>query len=46
MQNVMNYIPGKFNFSITQYPEVKIEYLGEPVYVPKSADPNYDEEAV
>ena len=46
MQNVMNYIPGKFNFSITQYPEVRIEYLGEPVYVPKSADPNYNEEAV
>ncbi len=45
MRNQMDYIPGKFNFSITQYPEVKVEYLGTPVYVPPSADPNYEGES-
>ena len=26
----MDYIPGKFQMNITQYPKVQIEYLGEP----------------
>ncbi len=37
----MEYVPGKVNFSVTQYPDVIIEYLGSPIYVPPSADPNY-----
>ena len=29
--------PGKIEMEITQYPEVVIEYLGKPIYVPPSA---------
>lgn len=39
MQNQMNFIPGKFQFEITQYPDVRVEYLGKPTYVPPSAQP-------
>lgn len=39
-QNTMDYVPGKFRMSILQYPKVQIEYLGEPNYVPPSANPN------
>jgi len=42
-QNVLDYVPGKFQMIIEQYPQVKIEYLGEPHYVPPSANPNYEE---
>ncbi|MEM1485298.1 DUF6470 family protein [Oscillospiraceae bacterium PP1C4] len=44
-RNVMDYVPGKFQMSIMQYPKVQIEYLGEPNYVPPSASPNYEEES-
>lgn len=37
----MEFIPGKFSMNIQQYPELKIEYLGRPIYVPASADPEY-----
>lgn len=40
-QSTMEYIPGKFSMDIQQYPEIKIEYLGRPVYVPPRADPEY-----
>lgn len=40
-QNVMNFVPGKFQIIIEQYPKVQIEYLGDPNYVPPSANPNY-----
>lgn len=36
------YVPASIEFTITQYPEVKIEYLGGFTYVPPSADPNYN----
>ena len=35
------FIPGDIEISITQYPDVLIEYVGSPLYVPPSADPNY-----
>jgi hypothetical protein len=35
------FIPGSIEFSITQQPDVKIEYVGDPIYVPPSANPNY-----
>jgi hypothetical protein len=38
------YTPASIEFIITQYPEVHIEYLGTPAYVPPSADPNYSGE--
>lgn len=33
------FIPGDIEFNITQYPDVMIEYIGGPIYVPPSADP-------
>ena len=35
------FIPGSIEFSITQQPDVLIEYVGDPLYVPPSANPNY-----
>ena len=35
------FTPGKVEFEVTQMPSVSIEYLGEPIYVPPQADPNY-----
>jgi hypothetical protein len=37
----MEFIPASIKFTVDQRPEVKIEYIGGPIYVPKSADPNY-----
>ena len=37
----MNLYQEALNFSITQQPDVKIEYVGDPIYVPPSANPNY-----
>lgn len=45
MKNAMDYIPGKFQVNITQYPKVQIEYLGKPTYVPPSAAPDYQGES-
>ena len=36
------FIPGNIEVSITQQPDVLIEYIGGPIYVPPSADPNYE----
>ncbi|WRS26704.1 DUF6470 family protein [Oscillospiraceae bacterium MB08-C2-2] len=37
----MEYVPGKVEVTVTQYPSVNIEFIGEPVYAPPSANPNY-----
>ena len=37
------FIPGNIEFNITQYPDVLIEYIGKPLYVPPSSDPDYVE---
>ena len=37
----MEYIPGNVTLNIKQHPSVNIEYLGRPVYVPPSADPDF-----
>lgn len=42
-KNVMEYVPGKYQMDILQYPKIEIEYLGTPTYVPPSSDPNYEE---
>lgn len=34
----VEYIPGSVDISITQYPDVLIEYMGSPLYVPPSAE--------
>ena len=31
-----------FEFTVTQRPEVIVKYVGGPIYVPPSADPNYE----
>lgn len=33
----VEFIPGDIQLSVSQYPEVNIEYIGEPIYVPPSA---------
>lgn len=40
------FIPGNIEFKIAQYPDVLIEYIGKPLYVPPSADPDYVEFSV
>ena len=37
----LEYVPASIEYSVQQYPEVVIEYVGSPIYVPRSADPNY-----
>jgi hypothetical protein len=37
----LEFTPGDVEISVGQYPDVIIEYVGGPVYVPASADPNY-----
>jgi hypothetical protein len=39
--NAMNFIPGSVRMKILEYAQVNIEYLGGPMYVPPSADPDY-----
>ena len=41
-QNHFEFIPGDIEISVTQQPKVIIEYVGGPMYVPPSADPNYE----
>ena len=36
------FTPGDIEFTVTQRPEVRIKYVGGPIYVPPSADPNYE----
>lgn len=38
----VEFIPGNIEFTVTQHPDVVIKYVGGPVYVPPSADPNYE----
>lgn len=40
-QGNVEFIPGNIEFTVTQQPDVVIKYIGGPVYVPPSADPNY-----
>lgn len=36
------FTPGDIEISVKQQPEVVIKYVGGPLYVPPSADPNYE----
>lgn len=38
----MEFIPGKVELIVHDRPRVEIEYLGDPLYVPPSANPNYE----
>lgn len=37
------FIPGSIQFNIKEMPHVEIEYVGGPIYVPASSDPDYVE---
>ncbi len=39
----INYIPGSIEFIVKEYPRVEINYVGTPIFVPPSANPNYKE---
>ena len=36
------FTPGDIQLTITQRPEIVIKYVGGPIYVPPSSDPNYE----
>ena len=36
----IEFVPADIEFSVSEYPSVVIEYVGDPLYVPPSADPN------
>ena len=41
-QPQFEFTPGDIELSVTQQPDVIIKYVGGPLYVPPSADPNYE----
>lgn len=41
-QQQFEFTPGNIEISMTQRPEVLITYIGGPIYVPPSSDPNYE----
>ena len=41
-QGDFKFTPGDIEFTMTQRPEVIIKYVGGPIYVPPSSDPNYE----
>lgn len=45
-QGNVEFIPGDIELSISQYPDVKIEYMGDPIYVPPSAAAHFTGEIV
>lgn len=38
----LEFIPGSVEFIVRDRPRVEIEYVGDPIYVPPSANPNYE----
>lgn len=38
----IDFVPGGIDYTVSQYPDVEIKYIGDMIYVPKSANPNYD----
>ncbi|MDE6592244.1 MAG: hypothetical protein K2K57_04170 [Oscillospiraceae bacterium] len=43
MRPKMEFVPGNIEFIVNQLPRVEIEYVGEPIYFPRSAAPGYEE---
>ena len=41
-QTQFEFTPGDIEISVKQQPEVVIKYIGGPLYVPRSSDPNYE----
>ena len=44
-QTAFEFTPGDIQISVTQLPDVQIKYVGGPLYVPPSSDPNYKGDA-
>ena len=42
MVSPVEFVPGNIEFIIKEKARVEIEYTGGPIYVPASADPNYE----
>lgn len=42
MASPVEFVPGNIEFIIKERARVEIEYTGGPIYVPASADPNYE----
>lgn len=40
-QEVVEFVPGSIEFIVKERPRIEIEYVGDPIYVPASANPNY-----
>jgi len=40
-QPSFEFTPGDIELSVTQQPDVIIKYVGGPIYVPPSSDPEY-----
>lgn len=40
-QMSFTFVPGDIEFTMTQRPDVIVKYVGGPLYVPPSSDPNY-----
>lgn len=38
-----SYVPGELIINVEQYPKLEIEYIGDPIYAPPSANPNYQD---
>ena len=41
-QTQLEFIPGDIEITVKQQPDVIIKYIGGPLYVPPSSDPNYE----
>lgn len=41
-ESPLEFIPGSVEFIVRDRPRVEIEYVGDPIYVPPSANPNYE----
>ena len=41
-QMSFTFVPGDIEFTVTQQPDVIIKYVGGPLYVPPSSDPNHE----
>ena len=40
-----SFTPPDLEIRVVEYPKVIIKYIGGPIYIPRSADPNYEEPA-
>lgn len=38
----LDFVPGSFGLNFTEYASISINYTGGPLYVPPSADPNFE----